>query len=326
MLSVNSALVLSFVMFAGNLILFLSFAGKHNSFQQNEDFAPPLEDKIMLKTSVRSQKSSLLSDVTTLLWEEMNPSQQQEAYAIVLPYLKSHADLVKNRANNGKGRWQLPSYDYSCTAKLVGKGWSGHHLCTDLLENLTTCQFFSFGIARAYSFEKDLSDIFHCHGFAADPTVDYNSNMYKNITFQQLGAQLLIPNEEQRNNKDGQSWWVANVPLLKKTLGVKHLNILKMDCEGCEYALARDIIKHDPTFFDHVDQFAVEIHLAKEWLKDQETLYYYGMLLKMLKDSGFRLHHTGCASCSPEHTKTGCIEDFICKNGNRCHNYLFAKA
>merc|ERR1712183_234640 len=241
------------------------------------------------------------------------------------PYLQNHSKLVEARQNNGKGRWNLPSYPYSCTAESIGKGWSGHHLCTGLIENLTTCQFISFGIARAFSFEKVLADDFHCHGFAADPTTSYPSNMHKNITFQQLGAKLLKPNEEQRKDSSNQPWWIANIPLLKKTLGVQHLNILKMDCEGCEYALAKDIVKDDPTFFDHVDQFAVEIHLAKEWLKDKETLYYYGILIKKLAESGFRLHHTQRTSCSPKHTATGCIADFLCRDSNRCHNYLFAK-
>lgn len=319
----NVALMLAFLMFAGNLLLFVAFIGKHNNFKENQDHAPPVEENKMLKSPSSSLSSS--SDVTSLLWEDMTKSQKGEAYSIVLPYLQNHSKLVNSRQNSGKGRWHLPSYPYSCSADSIGQGWSGHHLCIDLIENLTSCQFFSFGIARAYSFEKVLADKFHCHGFASDPTTQYPSNMHKNITFQQLGANLLYPNEEQDTDSSNQPWWVANVPLLKKTLGVQHLNILKMDCEGCEYALARDIVRDDPTFFDHVDQFAVEIHLAKEWLKDKATVYYYGILIKKLAESGFRLHHTQRASCAPEHTKTGCVVDFLCKDSNRCHNYLFAK-
>lgn len=329
---------LLFLMFAGNAYLLLTFTSKHNSFQeQNSDVVPTNENKslksistLSLRQYQRREPSSSRNitgndGVTSLLWIDMTSSQKEEAYSIIHPFLVSHTKLVNGRANNRKGRWQLPSYSYSCKAETIGKGWSGHHLCPELLEDLNTCQFFSFGIARAYSFEKDLADRFHCHGFASDPTTQYPSNIYKNVTFQQLGAQLLQPNMEQSSDQSNQPWWVANIPLLKKTLGVPHLNVLKMDCEGCEYALARDIIKDDPTFFDHVDQFAVEIHLAKEWLKDKETLYYYGILLKLLHDSGLRLHHTQRASCAPEHTKTGCIEDFLCESANRCHNYLFAK-
>merc|ERR1711923_316962 len=112
--------------------------------------------------------------------------------------------------------------------------------------------------------------------------------------------------------KQGETWWIASVPALKKSLGIEHLNVLKMDCEGCEYALARDIVRDDPTFFDHVDQFAVEIHYAREWLNDDETFYYLGLLFKLLSDAGFRCHHVQKLSCSPEHEKTGCFKRIIC--------------
>lgn len=34
-----------------------------------------------------------------------------------------------------------------------------------------------------------------------------------------------------------------------KWVGWDHLDVLKMDCEGCEYALARDILKEDPGMY-----------------------------------------------------------------------------
>lgn len=99
-----------------------------------------------------------------------------------------------------------------------------------------------------------------------------------------------------------------------------------MDCEGCEYALARDIIRDDPTFFQYVDQFVVEVHLPREWLNSTETVFYYGALLKMLDDNGFRLHDARALGCDPKHTKTGCFDPDLCGGMlNMCHNYLFAK-
>ena len=63
--------------------------------------------------------------------------------------------------------------------------------------------------------------------------------------------------------------------------------------------MARDIVRDDPSFFDHVDQFVVEVHLAREWLNSTETLYYYGMLLKKLNDAGMRLHDARELGCAP---------------------------
>ena len=44
------------------------------------------------------------------------------------------------------------------------------------------------------------------------------------------------------------------VRALRRALGHPHLAVLKMDCEGCEFTLARDILAHDPLFFGRVDQ------------------------------------------------------------------------
>merc|ERR1719410_2342608 len=143
---------------------------------------------------------------------------------------------------------------------------------------------------------------------------------------------MLVPNFEQRDGimrkgdhmhedltkTENEVWWLTSIPLLRKALGSPHLNVLKMDCEGCEFSLARDIIKDDITFLQHVDQLAIEVHLAREWLNTTETLYYYGALLKMLHDNGFRLHDVRAASCAPEHTRTGCLGKFLCPDINMC--------
>ena len=104
-------------------------------------------------------------------------------------------------------------------------------MCTDLLSKITSCEFLSFGIANDYTFERKLSDMYHCHGYAADPTVSYKTNIYKNVTFHQVGANILNANMELKNNGD-EEWWVTSVPALRKALGLERVNILKMDCEG----------------------------------------------------------------------------------------------
>jgi len=59
-----------------------------------------------------------------------------------------------------------------------------------------------------------------------------------------------------------------------------------MDCEGCEYSLARDVLQEDPKFFDHVGQFAVEVHFSKKWMKGKEELHALASLLQIMKESG----------------------------------------
>ena len=46
---------------------------------------------------------------------------------------------------------------------------------------------------------------------------------------------MLVSNEERLVNKGGEEdWWVTSMPKLRYWLGVKHVNIIKLDCEGCE--------------------------------------------------------------------------------------------
>ena len=46
---------------------------------------------------------------------------------------------------------------------------------------------------------------------------------------------MLVANEERLNNKGSEEeWWVTLMPKLRYWLGVEHVNIIKLDCEGCE--------------------------------------------------------------------------------------------
>ena len=46
---------------------------------------------------------------------------------------------------------------------------------------------------------------------------------------------MLVSNEERQVNKGSQEeWWVTSMPKLRYWLGVEHVNIIKLDCEGCE--------------------------------------------------------------------------------------------
>ena len=42
------------------------------------------------------------------------------------------------------------------------------------------------------------------------------------------------------------------------------------DCEGCEFAFARDILREDPDFLKHVDQLSIETHVSKAWMTTRE--------------------------------------------------------
>eukprot|EP00882_Tetradesmus_deserticola_P032288 GHRQ01036584.1.p2 GENE.GHRQ01036584.1~~GHRQ01036584.1.p2 ORF type:complete len:125 (+),score=20.56 GHRQ01036584.1:54-377(+) len=57
--------------------------------------------------------------------------------------------------------------------------------------------------------------------------------------------------------------FVTSMPGLRKWLGHERVAILTADCEGCEYSIARDVLQEDPGFFNHIDQFAVQVHYSR---------------------------------------------------------------
>lgn len=239
----------------------------------------------------------------------------------VMPHLKSFAKQV--RTPNG-------SREQICQVVKVGDGWGGHDLCKPVPRH---CTFYSFGISKDYSFDVQMAEDFSCHGFAADPTVTHPSKLHKLVTFHQIGAKMLTvdraPGRDPKGNQA--SWFSTSMPRLMKWREDERVDVLKMDCEGCEYSLAKDVAFEDPLFFEKVGQFAVEIHVTKVWLKSAEHLYSLGRLLQQLESAGLRLAHSEITSCAPKDEAAGCMDELAdiglpCGRRNSCHNFLFARS
>jgi hypothetical protein len=210
---------------------------------------------------------------------------------------------------------------------LFGKGWGGHHLVahrdSGKPQGVTTpCVFYSYGISTDYSFDTQIARDWACDGFLFDPTVVYPAKMEAGLRFFNVGAPLLSG-----SLAPGPA---ISPPLMMAALEHAWLNVLKMDCEGCEYAVARDVARFRPDFFSKVGQFALEVHVARKWLNDTLHLHYLGLLYHMLFAQGFELVHSTISGCMPANEKTGCMSELDdigmpCGIGRSCHNLLFAR-
>lgn len=207
-----------------------------------------------------------------------------------------------------------------CDFVMYGEGWGGHELCA--VNPSSSCRFISFGISFDYSFDTDLAKKALCKGLALDPTVSHPAKLSENVWFMAIGATTLDPPPE--------NWIVTSVPSIMKWAKYESIDVLKMDCEGCEYALARDVLEEDPNFFDRVGQFAVEFHMSRKWCNTLDRVINLGKLYLLLEKAGIELISVKLSPCHPDDEAPGChsklVElDYPCKPTKMCQNLLFAR-
>ena len=178
------------------------------------------------------------------------------------------------------------------------------------------CRFFSFGIRDDPSFDIHLADEWKCRGLAGDPSITHPSKLSPYVTFHNIGLTMLRSNAEQQRDPEDE-WILTSLPQLRKFLGWQFLNIVKLDCEGCEVALARDILAEDPDFLRNVGQISIETHGTRTWVNSTEELYYFALMLPLLEEAGFRLIWSSVFGCGKyEHDL--CAREMEGKMGMSC--------
>ena len=237
------------------------------------------------------------------LWHEMTVVQQEEALKEVMPYIEKYGKLLRNGH-----KWQGDTKHGSCSLHKFGVG-NGHQLC-DPPPDPKNCNFFSFGINNDPSFDREIATEWGCRGFAGDPTVNLDSRLHPKVTFHNLGATMLMKNEEQINDKGtSEEWWSTSMPSLRRFLTLDRVEIIKLDCEGCEVAFARDILAEDPTFLSKVDQISIETHVTRAWINSTEHLYYFALQFPLLEEAGHVLEWSSIFGCSKRHEEPGCLPE-----------------
>lgn len=167
----------------------------------------------------------------------------------------------------------------------IGAGWGSHFIGKNIPDN---CTFQSWGISHDYSFDEDLVTNHGCRGELFDPTTSYRSDFLPRSTFYKLGHPLL--------GVTNAPWGETDPIEMFEKSGWKTLDVLKMDCEGCEYYLATALEKR-PDFFDLVTTFTIEFHAPKTWAKTPQHVENLGMLVHHVLKSGLTLVHTDEGEC-----------------------------
>lgn len=158
-----------------------------------------------------------------------------------------------------------PSVRCALDARIGAVGDGGKWVCDpDQLIVKGNCTIMSVGSSNEYSFEAALEP-YGCAVHTFDPTVAPDSRKPAHVQYHSLG---LGTTAETRLSE------------LIKVTSSQNIDILKVDCEGCEWGVLLD----DTTLSAlraHVTQFLVEFH----W-KDAATMEAVG---NRLLDAGFRV-------------------------------------
>ena len=239
------------------------------------------------------------------LWTEMTLTEQENALDFVGKFMTKYATIIKPK---GVPLGKLASVKQGTCEFDKGIGTTGHTICGPKPEG--PCNFISFGINDDPSWDREMATQWGCRGYAGDPTVHHPSKLHEKVTFHNVGATVLQDNEERLNNKGGtEEWWMTSFPKLRYFLGLEKIDILKIDCEGCEVALSRDMLREDPEFLFKVDQISIETHVTKTWMSTREHIYYFGLMFVLLEDAGFKIEWSSVFGCSKRHEVAGCMPE-----------------
>lgn len=278
----------------------------------------------------------------------MELQEQTGALAITNSYIQRYGKLLWEQHRQWGAKGSLRGAP-GCN----GEYMKSHMICKGSMPQTPPCIFVSFGVNRDYRFEVALAEEWGCRGFAADPTITHPSSLHELVTFHNLGANTLDTGAWIRregslgtlgNNNVSRAetqWWSVSVPGVSRFLGLgrQRISMVKLDCEGCEFALARDILMEDPLYLRKVDQIAIETHVSRSWLNSTEHLYYFGLMFALLEEAGLKLAWSSIFGCSKRHEVTGCLPElretgFPCKykpwpghpkvvHGFSCQDMLF---
>lgn len=179
-----------------------------------------------------------------------------------------------------------------CNYTWYGNTYGGFYLCPEILDENSIV--YSFGIGEDISFDNAVNNNIGCHVFGFDPTPKSikwikTQRIHEKFHFYEFGisnksgfVDFFLPNNP--NHISGSTITQKNVDVMKKIsvemktindimyeLGHNHIDVLKMDIEGSEYAVIDNILDSKIS----ITQILIEFHdrfFEKGNLKSKEAI------------------------------------------------------
>ena len=158
--------------------------------------------------------------------------------------------------------------------KVQDGGWN---ICLDDFKNGESVVVYSVGISDDYSFDMEFSSVTNALVFGFDHTVNHQHKLGDNFYFYKCGI----------GSPDVSSYGMTPPPsLIMKELGHSSIDILKIDCEGCEW-----LITEDRSFLKALKKcriLAIEFHIHPATHFTPERFI---RLYELIVQNGFKLYH-----------------------------------
>jgi hypothetical protein len=185
--------------------------------------------------------------------------------------------------------------DCNTTLRIGTFGDGGKWLCEP--ERLpTSTVVYSFGVGDETSFDHEMAAVFgaEVHMFDPSPSVTRKFESFKagkaqgpgRIFFHALGLGPVssAPGKEWSLTIEGQACAAKSFADIAKSLGHTHVDILKIDVEGGEFAAMPQILAEKSLAALQVQQILIEFHLWSD-----ESFEKFVQIVQGLKDQGYLL-------------------------------------
>jgi FkbM family methyltransferase len=206
---------------------------------------------------------------------------------------------IANFLRDARGRI-LHRADTDIPKVTIGSSYGSHTIPAASLNARSVV--YSFGIGTDISFDNGLIELAGCNIHAFDPTPrsiawisqqDADENLIfhgfglaekdGSIAFQQPGQASHVSYSRAIGAKGAQPLPVKRLGTIMRELGHDHVDLLKLDIEGFEYAVIEDMLANEI----HPGCIAVEFHHGMYGFDDQQTK----AAVNALSNAGYGLFH-----------------------------------
>jgi len=328
-------------------------AGKCESVQNVMSMIQTSGDELMLSYGINDCEPRLAVFSLSSIFQQISSSESSNTTVQVMqipehkPWLTEFAEVLSpsplwpyssegakeiSYSNGLKLHRSLQdAHDLYDSCKTVAGPYGDWPICKDWIPS--PCVVYDFGIANEWEFSDSMADQHGCRVHSFDPSdghvQQHWAHQHENVTFHFLG----LSGESQISN--GNSWTdslhqygsvigpLKRLDVIKASLGHGAIDVLKIDCEGCEWAALAAVVEHAPEALACVRVLLLELHFAKRFQGSNNSLEQAGELYHHLRSTGWKTFFSVQRGWGPDEKEQELLSWLQAGGDSCCYNVGF---